>query len=237
MKIRQKSIGGPVIWMMVLCLGIVIATGCNSETTQPKPEVAAMGGILVPNGTPAGTPCQAGVVVTVDGQVVTDAVVQINGIDLVYVDDPEAPETSGYIGMVPVSQGDLLTLSYSAAGESGTHQATVPGMVEIQSPTPGAAFANDDDILLSWTPSTGAVYTVVTCGNEVIEDPGMWMLGKDASSITIPADYTAAPGCRLTVISANGSGSLPVSMDLRDWVGLSGFWASCQDFVDVVVTN
>lgn len=237
MKIRSECIGGLIIGMVILCVSTMFVAGCSKDATAPTPEVEAMGGILLARGMPAGTPCQAGVVVTVDGQVVTDAQVQINGVDLVYVDDPQAPETTGYVGMIPISEGDELTLSYTAAGQTGTHQATVPGMVEIQTPTHGSAHADDTDIQVSWTPSTGAVYTVVTCGSEATRSSGMWMVGADASSHTISADYTTAPGNRITVIAAHGSGSLPTSMDLRDWVGKSGFWATCQDFVDVIVTD
>ena len=42
-----------------------------------------------------------------DGQIVTDAVVKINGSDLVYMDNPMEPETSGYVGMVQASRWAL----------------------------------------------------------------------------------------------------------------------------------
>lgn len=237
MEIRRAFIGGRIVGMLVLCMGMLLVAGCGDDSTEPTPEVTAMGGILIPYGEPAGTPHQVGVVVTVDGQVVTDAEVQINGTDLMYVDNPQAPETSGYIGMIPASEGDVLTLSFTAAGQSGSHEATVPGMVEIQSPTPGSTYTATEEIPVSWTPSSGAAYTVVTCGGATSNDPGMWMLGKDASSHRIPAEYTTIPGSRITVIAASGSGHLPTSMDMRDWTGKDGFWATCQDFVDVMITN
>ena len=43
-------------------------------------------------------PYQAGVVVSVDGQVVTNAEVRINGAELAYVENPAKPEETGYVG-------------------------------------------------------------------------------------------------------------------------------------------
>lgn len=110
-------------------------------------------------------------------------------------------------------------------------------MIEIQSPSQGSSFGNDEDIPVSWTPPTGATYTAVTCGSDATVEPGMWMPGKDASSHLVPAASTSQHCSRIMVLVASGSGNLPVSIDMRDWAGMDGFWATCSDHVDVMVTE
>lgn len=237
MRTPRTSFGRWIVGAMSLSLGLLMA-GCSQDSsTQPEPEVKAMGGIQITRDQAPGTPYQAGVVVTVDGQIVTDAAVRVNGVDLTYMSLPAQPEASGYVGMVMASAGDRLTLSVTAAGKTITLGATVPGMVEIQSPTPGGVFADGAAIPVSWTASSGATLTVVTCAGATSTTPAMWLLGAEASAHTVPAEATTAPGCRIMVMGVNGSGDLPSSMDLRTWVGKNGFWVSCQDHVDVVIAG
>lgn len=121
-----KAHRGLVTGSFAICLGLVLAAGCGNESTQPKPEVKAMGGILIARGMPSGTPYEAGVVVSVDGQVVANAEVRINGVALAHMVNPAKPEETGYVGQVPASRGDVLTLSVTAAGQTVTLQATFP---------------------------------------------------------------------------------------------------------------
>jgi len=237
MEIRRTPIGWPITGMLILCLGVLVGAGCSDDSSKPTPELEAMGGILIARGMPAGSPVQAGVVVSVDGQVVTDAVVRINETDLTYVENPAKPEETGYVGIVTAPAGTVFTLSVTAAGQTKTMQATVPGMVEIQSPTAGSVYADNADITVSWVPSTGAAVSIVMCAGSGSAAPGMLMLAGDAASCIVPANYTSPPGDRITVIGLNGSGDLPTSMDLRQWAGKNGFWVTCQDYVDVLVTS
>lgn len=237
MEILRKSLGGWIVGTLVLFTGLMFVSGCGGDSTKPEPEVKAMGGILVARGMPPGTPYQAGVVVTVDGQVVTDAEVSINGANLTYVENPSQPETTGYVGVVQASAGSVLTLSVTAAGQTRTLQATIPGMVAIQAPLRGTIFDDDADIPVSWTPSTGATMSIVTCAGAASTASGMWLLAGNASTYAIPAEATVSPGCRITVLGINGSGDLPTSFDLRGWAGKNGFWVSCQDFVDVLINR
>lgn len=76
----------------------------------------------------------------------------------------------------------------------------------------------------------------MTCAGATSTTPGMWMLPGNATTYTIPADATTAPGCCLSVMAVAGSGDLPASMDLRGWAGENGFGVSCRDFVDVLIS-
>lgn len=225
---------------MVLFVPLFAAgSGCGGDdsSTAPDPVVKAMAGIQITSDQVNGVPFPAAVVVSVDGQAVTDAVVKINGADLTYVDTPSRPETTGYLGAVPGSPGDLLTLTVTASGKTVQFQATIPGPVAIQSPETGAAFADAADVPLTWTPAAGASMTVVTCGGAQSTAPGMWLLPPTATAYAVPAAATAAPACRISVRCLNGSGEMPTSIDMRDWVGKSGFWVSSEDNVDVLITS
>jgi hypothetical protein len=237
MKIDHKARHGLTAGMLLICLGLVLAAGCGNESTKPKPEVRAMGGIVLARGMPADTPYQAGVVVSVDGQVVTDAVVRISGAELVYMVNPAKPEQTGYVGQVSAHAGDVLTLSATAAGQTVTLHATVPGMVEIHPLAGGRVYADNQDIPISWVPASGAVFGMVTCGGAGSSTPGMWMVAPNATEYTIPASATTVPGSRISVLGLSGSGDLPTSMDFRQWAGKSGFWLTSQDYVDVMITG
>lgn len=223
--------------ILALGIGLALLPGCGGESTQPRPELKVMGGILIARGLPAGTPYQAGAVVSVNGQAVSDAVVTINGSPLVYMANAELPEQTGYVGQVAGAPGDVLTLTATAAGQTVTLQATVPGMVEIQPPAAGLVYADNEDITISWTPANGAVMTILTCGGAGSTTPGMWLLAADTNQRVIPAASTTVPGNRITVIGMSGSGDLPTTMDLRQWVGKNGFWVTSQDYIDVTITN
>ena len=196
-----------------------------------------MGGILIDRSMPVGTPYQAGAVVSVDGQLVTDAVVSINGAAMTYMENPAAPEMTGYIGQVSGSPGDVLTLSATAADQTISLMATVPGTVEIHPPAGGVVYADDQDIPISWDPASGAALTIITCGSAGSATPGMWLVSASANEHTIPASATTVPGNRISVMGISGSGDLPSSMDLRQWAGKNGFWVTSQDYIDVMVTD
>jgi hypothetical protein len=238
MKFDQKAHRGLVTGLLAICLGLVLVAGCGNESsTKPNPEVKAMGGILIARGMPADTPYQAGVVVSVDGQVVTNAEVRINGAALAYMANPAKPEETGYVGQVPASRGDVLTLSVTAAGQTVTLQATVPGIVEIHPLAGGRVYADNQDIPISWVPAAGAVFGMVTCAGAGSTTPGMWMVAPSATAYTIPASATTVPGSRISVLGLSGAGDLPTSMDLRQWAGKNGFWLTSQDYVDVMITG
>lgn len=237
MRNLQGSGNAVFLMALVLVTGGLLVAGCGGDAAAPKPKLEAMGGILIARGLPAGTPYQAGVVVTVDNQVVTDAEVSINGTRLQYVNNPAQPEATGYVGLIPVPAGGTLTLSVTAAGQTLTQDATVPGMVEILAPTPGAAFADNADIPVSWTPSAGAALSIVSCSGTSSPTPGVWLLPGSAGAYNVPAGASTTPGSRITVIGLSGTGDIPTSLDLRQWPGMNGFWVSCQDHVDVQITG
>ena len=237
MKLDRMAQRGPVTGGLAICLALVVAGGCGSESTQPKPEVKVMGGILIARGMPDSIPFQAGAVVSVDGQIVTDAEVRINGAAMIYVESPARPQETGYVGLVSASRGDVLTLTATAAGQTVTLQATVPGMLEIHPPAGGLVYADNQDIPISWEPASGAALTVISCGSASSATPAMWLVAPSASEHTIPAAATTVPGNRITIMGINGSGDLPTTIDLRQWAGKSGFWVTCQDFVDVMITD
>lgn len=236
MKLERMARLGRVTLMFAIGLGLALTTGCGGEATQPRAEVKVMAGILIARGMPAGAPYQAGAVVSVNGQLVADAAVTINGAPLAYMVNPAAPEQTGYVGQVTASPGDVLTLSATAAGQTVSLQATVPGMVEILPPA-SLVYADNQDIPITWTPASGAVLTVVTCGGANTVTPGMWLMAAGANERIIPAASTAVPGIRITVIGMSGSGDLPTSMDLRSWANKSGFWVTSQDYIDVMITG
>jgi hypothetical protein len=238
MRFDRSLQAGRVLAAFIVGLGLVVIGGCGGgDSTAPTPEVKAMGGIQINRGTPEGTPFQAGVVVSVDGQIVNDAEVLINDAPLTYVSDPAKPEQTGYVGMVTASRGDMLTLTVRAAGQTVTQQATVPGMIELNPPAGGFVYGDAQDIPISWQPSFGSLMTIVTCAGASSATPGMWMVAPGTTSYTVPASATTTPGCRIIVLAISGSGDLPTSMDLRSWAGKSGFWVSCQDYVDVMITG
>ena len=131
----------------------------------------------------------------------------------------------------------MLTLSVTAAGQTVTLQATVPGMVEIHPPAGGLVYADSQDIPISWVPAAGAVLGIVTCAGASSTTPGMWMVAPGATEYTIPASATTVPGSRISVLGINGSGDLPSTMDLRQWAGKNGFWVTSQDYIDVMITG
>lgn len=237
MKLNSRARLVRATGMFALGLGLALVAGCGGESTQPRAEVKVMGGILIARGMPAGAPYQAGAVVSVNGQVVDDAEVRLNGGPMVYMANPGLPEQTGYVGQVTAAPGDLLTLTATAAGQTVTLQATVPGMVEIQPPAGGLVYADNQDITIAWTPASGAVMTIVTCGGAGSTTPGMWLLAAGTNQRVIPAASTTVPGNRITVIGMSGSGDLPTSMDLREWAGKSGFWVTSQDYIDVMITG
>lgn len=236
MKLECKMPRGWITGGLILGLGLLLVAGCGDETTQPRPEVKAMGGILIARGTPAGTPVQAAAVVSVDDVLVTNAEVSMNGQALTYLANPAAPEQTGYVGLVSASQDSVLTLTVTAAGQTVTQQATVPGMVEIQPPA-SLVYPDNQAISLTWVPAAGALLIVVTCGSATSTTPFMSLQAADATGGTIPAEATTVGGNRITVMGINGSGDLPSTMDLRQWAGKSGFWVTCQDYVDVMITS
>lgn len=238
MKFDRMPRRGPVTGLLIVCLSLVLAAGCGDDSsTQPVPDVKVMGGVLIVRGMPAGGPYQAGAVVSVDGEFVTNAEVRLNGAALTYVDNPATPEQTGYVGAVSATPGDPLTLTATAAGQTITLHATVPGMIEVHPPAGGLVYADNQDIPISWEPAAGAVLSIVTCAGAGSTTPGMWMMGPGASEYTIPASATTVPGSRITVLGINGSGDLPSTMDLRQWVDKNGFWVTCQDYIDVMITN
>jgi hypothetical protein len=237
MKLDRKTQRGLVTGVILIGLGWLVVAGCGGESTRPQPEVKVMGGILIARGMPAGAPYQAGAVVSVDGQLVTDAEVRINGAPLTWVENPVNPAQTGYVGLVAASQGDLLTLVATAAGQTVTLQATVPGVLEIHPPAGGLVYADDQDIPISWVPAAGAAITIVTCGGASSATPDMWLVAPTASAHTIPASATTVPGDRISIMGINGSGDLPSTMDLRQWAGKRGFWVTSQDYLDVLITT
>jgi hypothetical protein len=237
MKIDHTARRGLAAGVFLSCLGLALSAGCGNESTQPKPEVKAMGGIVLARGMPVGTPYEAGVVVSVNGQIVNDAVVRISGAELAYVINPAKPEATGYVGQVSASPGDVLTLSVTAAGQTVTLQATVPGMVEIHPLAGGMVYADNQNIPISWVPATGAMFGMVTCAGASSTTPGIWMVAPTATEYTIPASATTVPGSRISVLGLSGSGDLPTSMDLRQWAGKNGFWLTSEDYVDVMITD
>lgn len=237
MRFDQKAGVARMSAVMAACLGLGFALGCGGESTQPKSEVLAMAGILVARGQPVGSAFQAGAVVSVDGRAVTDALVQINGATLTYQDDPARPEETGYVGQVMASQGDVLTLTVTAAGQTVTHQATVPGMVEIHTPAGGFVYGDDQDIPISWEPAAGSLLTIVACSGATATTPLTWLVAPGLTTRTIPGSATTVPGNRITVMGISGTGDLPSTMDLRQWPGKNGFWVTSQDFIDVRITG
>ena len=239
MKFNRRAQGGLAGGVLGMCLGLTLATGCGNESTKPAsavPSVQAMAGIQIPRGTAPGTPYQAGAVVTVDGQLVTDAVVQINGAALTYNANPAKPEETGYIGLVSASQGDTLTLSVTAAGQTLTRQTTVPGILAINPPVAGFVYADDQDIPISWVPATGTILTLVACGGQSTPTPALWIMPPGTTQYSVPAAATTVPGNRISVFGINGSGDLPSTTDLSQWVGKNGFWVTCQDTLGVLIT-
>lgn len=226
--------------LWVAALGMILIAGCGGSDdggTAPEPEVKAMGGIQIAQGTPDGTPYAAAVVVSVDGEIVSDAEVSINGAALSYLSDPAKPEQTGYVGAVTAAQGDVVTLTARAAGKTITLQATVPGMINLNPPVGGLLWGDAQDIPITWQPSAGSMMTIVTCAGATSVTPGMWMVAPGTTSHTVPASATVTPGCRISVMAIAGSGDLPTSMDLRAWGGKSGFWVSTSDYVDVMIAG
>jgi hypothetical protein len=237
MKSMRMTRHAAVVAGLIVGLAWLLVAGCGGESTRPQPVVKAMCGILVARGTPAGTPLQAGATVSVDGQLVTDAVVSINGSPLTYMVNTTDPAHTGYIGIVPASQGQTLTLTVTAAGQTVTQQAIVPGVVAIDPPVGGLVYPDSQAISISWQPAAGALLTVVTCGSATSTTPAMWLLAPTANQHTIPASATTVPGNRILIMGMNGSGDLPSTMDLSQWAGKGGFWVTSQDYLDVMITG
>jgi hypothetical protein len=221
--------------LLVLAMAVALCAGCGGETSKPVPQLAVMGAIhLVPS--PAEGPYQAGVVVAVDGQVITNAVVHINDSPLVYNSDPAHPDQAGYGGLVSLQEGQTAELTVSCSAGEKTLRVVVPGFAHIVSPVMGATFPDDQDIDVTWTPATHASLSIVACAGASTAKPGTWVLLGNATAQTVPSSYTTPPGSRISVIALSGVGDLP-SLDLRTWVGKNGFWATSEASVDIAVAG
>lgn len=219
-----------------LCIAGLALAGCGSDTaTAPRPDVRAMGGAALFNGANPGDPVQIAAIVTVDGAVVTDAAVSVDGVPLTYVVNAN-PALTGYVGGVPATAGDTLTMVVTAAGQTISRSAIVPGMIEMNPPTGGLTYTDAQDIVVDWAPTSGASMTAVTCATTSAVTTGLWMIAPGTTQCTVPAASTSVPGNRISVMAINGSGDFPASTDLRSWTGKNGFWVTTQDYVDVSVT-
>ena len=221
-----------------VCMAL-LATGCGSNTvTQPQAVVKVMGGILESSAAPVGSQLQAGVVVTVDGQLVTNATVSINSTPLMYVNNQVTPSQTGYVGLINASPGDVLTLTAVAAGQTIVLTATVPGRVKIHTLAGGLSYPRGTDIPISWDAASNSLMNVVTCAAaSSMSLGGMWLLSPTTTQYTVPASAATVPGDRISVMAANGSGDMPTSMDMRQWTAKNGFWITSQDYVDVQITE
>ena len=215
-------------------LGLI--AGCGGEPSRPKPVLHVMGAILVDQNSPTGGPYEVAVVVSLDSEPVTDAVVTMNGTPLLYTADPSVPEHTGYAGLVALADGAEASLSVTCAGQVRSAQATSPGKVQILSPAPGATFADGETIPVSWSALANGSLCIVACGDSTNAMAGTMLLPKTATTCNIPASETHPPGSRISVMSLSGQGALPTP-DLRDWVGQDGFWISSQSWVDVQITS
>ena len=169
-----------------------------------------------------------------DGNLITDATVSINGIPLTYNNDPEHPDQVGYVGLIPLAEGDVAELRVSCSAGERTAQAVTPGFAQFVTPALGSVYQDNDDVLVDWTPGAHAALSAITCGGPTTAIPGMWILPGSATTHTVPASATFPPANRISVISLNGQGDLP-SQDLRTWAGQNGFWATSEESADIQV--
>jgi hypothetical protein len=166
--------------MFALGLGLALVAGCGGESTQPRAEVKVMGGILIARGMPAGAPYQAGAVVSVNGQVVTDAEVRINGAPMVYMANPGLPEQTGFVGQVTAAGNHLSATAADPTVRSGPRcpRGSSPGRGLVP-PTTG-----HHDL---WTPASGAVMTIVTRRRSSPRPAcGCWRLHEPARHRQVP---------------------------------------------------
>lgn len=234
----RRSTAAPMLVATILALftTMTLGTGCGGDTAKPAPVLTAMGAIHLTNSVPAGGPYQAGVVVAVDGQVITDAIVRINDVPLVYHSDPAHPEQAGYSGLLMLQEGQTAVLRVSCAAGEKTLQAVVPGFASILSPTPGSSFPDEQDIEVTWTPAAHAALYIVACAGASTAKPGMWVLLGTTTAQTVAGSYTTPPGSRISLVGMSGQGDLP-TLDLREWVGKNGFWATSEASVDIQVVG
>jgi hypothetical protein len=223
-----------IFGVLVLAAAAGWIAGCGGESSKPKPVLHALGAILMDRTVPAGGPYAVAVVVSLDNTPVTDATVTVNGTPLVYLADPAEAAHDGYVGVVNLTEGDAVTLSVSCASGDKTAAATTPGLVQVLTPSAGAAFADSAEVPVTWTPAEHALITIVACGDAMNGEAGTWLLQKDADSYAVPASSTNPPGTRVSVMAMNGQGAMPTA-DLRQWVGQDGFWVGSQDWVDVQI--
>ena len=215
-------------------MALTLLAGCGGDSAKPQPKLDVMGAIQMTPTDPAGGPYGAGVVVAVDGKAITDATVSINDVPLVYNNDPAHPDQVGYVGLIPLAEGQVAELKVSCSAGERTLQAVTPGFAQITAPTLGSIYPDSQDVEVTWTPAAHAALCVVTCGGSSTKAPGTWMLAANATTQIVPASFTSPPGNRVSVIALNGQGALP-SLDLRTWVGTSGFWATSEQWVDIQV--
>jgi hypothetical protein len=232
---RMRTSRLRVLLPMVLACVTIVVPGCGGDSTTGPGMGFTVFGVIFSDGSEAGTPIPAIVVVAKNGAAIHDAEVAINGAPFEFFQDPEVPSFAGYGGMVELSPGQEATLSVSCPYGDRTMRAVVPGGFAITSPVDGWSFSNGQDIPVVWTAASHAEEYLVSYYNDDVLPLFTHHVPEDSTTFAIPGEETQPDGDMISVYALNGTGD-SFEFPYEDWFEKNGFWAFYEDVVSVQVS-